>query len=68
MTNKFFWINDLVCIDVSQFYKFRIERPNQFYRIIGVLENHKETILGSVKTLAEAKAKVEELTDGAGIA
>ena len=68
MTSKFFWINDSVCIDVRRFYKFRIEKPNLFYRIIGVLENHKETILGSVKTLAEAKAKVEELTNGTSIA
>lgn len=66
--SKFYWINDNVCIDVRRFYKYRIERTNQFYRIIGILENHKENILGSVKTLDEAKAKIEELTNGAGIA
>ena len=66
--SKFLWINDHVCVDVKQFYKFRIDKPNYYYRIIGVLETHKETILGSVKTLADAKAKIEELTNGAGIA
>lgn len=66
--SKFYWINDNVCIDVRRFYKYRIEKPNQFCRIIGVLENGKETILGSVKTLDEAKNKIEELTSGTSIA
>jgi len=42
--SKFFWINDFVCVDVRQFYKFRIEKPNLFYRIIGVLENRDNSL------------------------